>query len=404
MGNAVTDNAIWKLATPAQQGIWVLDKDDKLRPTYLIPTVLEFTGGVDNAILVESAQAALDRHPALRSRFRLDTTTLRVEYRTDGPAGEVGFIDALADGWTAEELDRLVNMLCWTPFDLATEPQARGEVIKADENTTLLVLTMHHISFDGWSRHLLVNEIIANYQAICRGERPATTMSIDPADVVVPPQPDAERVAAAVERLRGAPMTVELPYDRRPAHASVLGANLSVELDEELTGKVMAVAGQEGCTPFMTAVALLAGTLSRCSGQRDFLFALGWPGREDPATADAIGMFMCTLVLRVRFDDSTTWRELLRNARAGAMEAFMDSDVPLDSIAAALRPATRAAPRTRRDRQIPARRPGVHQVRPGPVRPAGPVRIGQPHDAGDRLPGGSVRSADDRNTAFRPTP
>ncbi|SMC75324.1 HxxPF-repeated domain-containing protein [Kibdelosporangium aridum] len=338
MGNAVTDNAIWKLATPAQQGIWVLDKDDKLRPTYLIPTVLEFTGGVDNAILAESAQAALGRHPALRSRFRLDTTTLRVEYRTDGPAGEVGFIDALADGWTAEELDRLVDMLCWTPFDLATEPQARGEVIKADENTTLLVLTMHHISFDGWSRHLLVNEVIANYQAISRGERPATTMSIDPADVVVPPQPDAERVAEAVERLRGAPMTVELPYDRRPAHASVLGANLSVELDEELTGKVMAVAGQEGCTPFMTAVALLAGTLSRCSGQRDFLFALGWPGREDPATADAIGMFMCTLVLRVRFDDSTTWRELLRNARAGAMEAFMDSDVPLDSIAAALNP------------------------------------------------------------------
>nr|CEL14433.1 non-ribosomal peptide synthetase [Kibdelosporangium sp. MJ126-NF4]CTQ88798.1 non-ribosomal peptide synthetase [Kibdelosporangium sp. MJ126-NF4] len=292
--------------------------------------------------MAESAGHALRRHPALRSRFRLDPVTQRVEYRTDGQPGEVGFIDAQADGWTAAELDRLVDVLCWTPFDLAHEAQARGEVIRLDDTTTLLVLTMHHISFDGWSRHLLVNEIIDGYQALSRGEPLDTSLSAHPADLIETPNPDvtARRVAEAVTRLRGAPLTVTLPYDRRPVpgETSVLGANLSIELDEELTGKVMAVATQEGCTPFMTAVALLAGTLSRCSGQRDFLFALGWPGREDPTTADAIGMFMSTLVLRVGLDDTTTWRELVHNARIGAMEAFMDCDVPLEPIATALNP------------------------------------------------------------------
>ncbi|ALG10934.1 hypothetical protein AOZ06_32230 [Kibdelosporangium phytohabitans] len=304
--------------------------------------MLEFTGQIDNAILAESAGHALNRHPALRSRFRLDLGTQRVEYRTDGPPGEVGFIDAQADGWSADELDRLVGVLCWTPFDLAEEAQARGEVIKVDDTTTLLVLTMHHISFDGWSRHLLVNEIIAGYQALRRGEALDPTPSAHPAGLVGPPPADvtAQRVAEAVDRLRGAPLTVTLPYDRCPApgESSVLGANLSIELDEELTGKVMAVAAQEGSTPFMTAVALLAGTLSRYSGQRDFLFAFGWPGREDPATADAIGMFMSTLVLRVGLDETTTWRELVRNARIGALEAFMDCDVPLEPIATALNP------------------------------------------------------------------
>jgi hypothetical protein len=340
--NVVTDDAVWHRATPAQQGIWVLDKDEKLRPTYLIPTVLAFAGVVDHAVLVAAAQAAVNRHPALRSRFGLDMQSRRVRYRTDGPPGNVGFIDAIADGWSADELDRLVDVLCWTPFDLADEAPARGEVIRVDEQSTLLVLTMHHIAFDGWSRHLLVDEITKTYQNMLRGHEPKLGTPGHPADLIRPTSKDglAERVGQVVERLRGAPMTVELPYDRRPAgEGSVLGANLSVGFDEELTGKVMAVAAQEGCTPFMMAVALLAGTLSRTTGQRDFLFALGWPGREDPAAAEAIGMFMATLVLRVEFDEATTWRELLRQARSGALEAFIDSDVPLDAVATALNPA-----------------------------------------------------------------
>ncbi|MFS8099207.1 condensation domain-containing protein [Lentzea alba] len=330
----------WRDATPAQQGIWVLDTDEKLRPTYLIPTVLEFTGALRHDLLVAAAQSAVSRHPALRSRFRLDTATRRVQYHTDGPPGEIGFIDAVADGWSAEELDGLVDVLCWTPFDLATEAQVRGEVVRVDETTTLLVLTMHHISFDGWSRHLLVDEVMSTYRCLLEGREPRLSPAAHPADLVtvLSGQELAERVDEAVERLRGAPTTIGLPYDRRSATPSVIGANLALELDAELSGAVLEVASQEGCTPFMTAVALLAGTFSRTTGQRDFLFALGWPGREDPATADAIGMFMSTLVLRVEFDDTTTWRELLACARSGALEAFMDCDVPLDAIATALNP------------------------------------------------------------------
>lgn len=343
MSDTVAADEIWRDATPAQQGIWVLDTDEKIRPTYLVPTVLEFAGTVDHAVLVDAVQLAVSRHPALRSRFQLDLRSHRVRYRSDGPAGVVGFIDAVAEGWSPEELDRLVEVLCCTPFDLATEAPVRAEVIRVDALTTLLVLTSHHIAFDGWSRHLLVDEITTTYRSMMVGQQPRLTAPVHPADLLVPvPRTTlTKRIGQVVERLRGAPMTVELPYDRRPAdgEASVLGANLSVELDEDLTGRLMAVATQEGATPFMTAVALLAGTLSRSTRQRDFLIAFGWPGREDPATADAIGMFMSTLVLRLAFDEATTWRELLRGARVAALEAFMDADVPLDAVATALNPS-----------------------------------------------------------------
>lgn len=342
MSSPPTTGTTWHEATPTQQGLWILDRIERLRPTYLLPSVVEFTGPVDHALLVASVQRAIARHPALRSRFRLDARLRRVEYRTDAEPAEAGFIDAAADGWTGEELDDLVEVLCYTPFDLAEEAPTRAEVIRVDDRTTLLVLNVHHIVFDGWSRGLLMDEIAAVYQGKLRGEEIELPPAAHPADVLSTPDPDdlAERVADVVERLRGAPMGVALPYDRDPASEdlSLLGADSATHLDADLTKQLVDVATTEGATLYMTGVALLAATLARMGGQRDFLFAVVWPGRDDPATADVVGMFMTTLVVRIGLDETTTWRELLRDARIAAMETFVDADVPLDAIAAALDP------------------------------------------------------------------
>jgi aryl carrier-like protein len=332
--------AIWYEATPTQQGLWILDRIERLRPTYLLPSVVEFTGPVDHDLLVDAARTALARHPALRSRFRLELARRRVEYRTDASPAEVGLIDAAGEGWSADELDMLVEAFCYTPFDLAEEPPARAEVIKVDSARTLLVLTVHHIVFDGVSRQLLMDEIVTIYQAGLRGEAPVLREPGHPADILgKPAEADVEeRVAEVVARLRDAPTDVELPYDGDPNadDLSMIGAGAATLLDAELTARLMTVAAQEGATAFMAGVAILAGTIARTSTQRDFLFAVVWPGRDDPASSDVIGMFMTTLVLRVGLTENTTWRELLRTARIGGMEAFIDSDVPLDAIAAAL--------------------------------------------------------------------
>ncbi|MEU2062601.1 condensation domain-containing protein [Streptomyces sp. NPDC013455] len=332
----------WYPATPTQQGIWILDRIERLRPTYLLPSVLEFTGPVDCLLLTSAVERAMGRHPALRSRFRLDAAAMRVEYRTDGSAPEVGFTDAVADDWSADEVERLVEALCYTPFELAEEAPARAEVIRLGADRTLLVLTVHHIVFDGVSRQLLVDEIGTVYRALARGAEPDLPTPAHPAQVQGASDDEglAERVAGVVERLRGAPTTVALPYDSDPEdpELSMIGATADLLLDAGLTQTVLSVARQEGCTVFMTGVALLAATLARTTGQTDFLFAVVWPGRDDPAAADVIGMFMTTLVVRVRIEPDTSWRELLRTARIAGMETFIDSDVPLDAIAAALDP------------------------------------------------------------------
>lgn len=331
---------VWYTANPAQKGLWVLDRVEQLRPTSLIPTIMEFTGPIDHPLLGRSVQRVLERHPSLRSRFRLNVERKQVEYRTDGAPAEVGFIDAEAENWSADELARLVDALCYTPFDLGDEPPVRAEVIRVDAAKTLLVLTVHHIVCDGWSRRLIMAEIAQVYRALAAGTAPVLSSLPHPAEVItmLGPNEVQERLPEVIDRLRGVPMEVEFPFSRTTDDTSLSGATTGTVFDEDLTEALLAAAEEEGCTPFMTAVALLAGTLARTGKQRDFLFAFGWPGRDDPAVADVIGMFMNTVVIRVSLEDTTTWREFLRDTRVAAMEAFIDGDVPLDAVTAGLRP------------------------------------------------------------------
>jgi len=332
---------VWYDATPAQQGLWILDRIERLRPAYLIPSVLEFSGPVDHDLLVSSVRRALARHPAMRSVFRLDIRRRQVEYRTDAPPPEVTFAAAPAGGWAPGELARRVEDRCYAPFDLAAEAPARAEVIGVDAETTLLVLTVHHIVFDGWSRRLVVAEIAELYRAALAGREPELAEPGHPAAVpaAAPEEELGARIEAVTDRLRGAPTGVMLPYDRLPEGESPLVSGIAaVGLDAGRTGALLAAATAEGCTAFMAAVALLAGTLARAGAQRDFLLGVVWPGRDDPAAHGVVGMLMNTVVLRVGVDENTTWRELLRRARTASIDAFVDGDVPLAPIAAALDP------------------------------------------------------------------
>ncbi|MEU9701194.1 condensation domain-containing protein [Streptomyces sp. NPDC047981] len=334
---------VWYPATRVQKGIWVLDRDELLRPTQLVPTVVEFSGPVDHAALVTAVGRSLSRHPSLRARFRLDVKRRQVEYTTDGAPAEPGFLDAEAEGWTEEEVDNLVRALCSAPFDLAKDAPARAEVVRLGPERTLLVLNVHHIIFDGVSRGMLLDDIVALYRAVANGAEPLLTTPPHPASVVAERDSDAiaEQVAEVVDRLRGAPAEVRLPFTRtghEGTEESLLGATVADSLDPATTARIMEIAAREGCTPFMVGVALLAATLARTGPQRDFLIAFAWPGRDDPATADVIGMFMTTVVLRVTVDADDTWHDLLGGVRIAGMEAFVDSDVPLDAVSAALNP------------------------------------------------------------------
>lgn len=88
----------------------------------------------------------------------------------------------------------------------------------------------------------------------------------------------------------------------------------------------------------MAAPALLAAALARTGGQRDFLFAFPWAGRESAARTEAVAVLIRTLVLRIDLRDDPTWRELLSSVRKESLMSYRYADVPFEELVAGLDP------------------------------------------------------------------
>jgi non-ribosomal peptide synthetase component F/NRPS condensation-like uncharacterized protein len=314
-------------STAAQQRFWSIDRLPWLRSAYLVPTVVEFTGAVDAARLRTAVRTVLGRHPALRSRFSLDRKQRAVFYRTDAPEPEVTLVDAAA--WPEDELWRTVGEESWTGFDLARDALARARLLRRSDGSVVLVIVAHHIVFDGWSRHLVLEQIGAAYRGAELAEpvHPAGQEDTDE-DVV---RSHTEAVIAALD---GAPVDVALPRDRpRPPMQETLGATVRESLGAERTRKLRAIAANNGCTTFMVTVALYAVAIARIGGQRDMVMALPWSDRNGSRSETAVGMFVDTLALRMDVSGELTWPDLLARARGVCAHTFRHSAARFDTVA-----------------------------------------------------------------------
>jgi NRPS condensation-like uncharacterized protein len=56
------------------------------------------------------------------------------------------------------------------PFDLQDVPLIRGTLIQLDREEHILLLTVHHIAVDAWSKGVLFQELAALYQAFSQGQ------------------------------------------------------------------------------------------------------------------------------------------------------------------------------------------------------------------------------------------
>ncbi|MGC4806552.1 condensation domain-containing protein [Micromonospora sp. DT233] len=320
-----------QVTSPAQQRFWSVDRLPWLRQAYLVPTVVDLAGEIDVERLRAAVEAVLARHPALRARFELDRRQRRVYHRTDGPAGDVTLVDAA--GWTDEQVGEAVAQWSWAGFDLARAAPARAHLLDRGERGVTLVVVVHHIVFDGWSRQLLMRQIGAAYRGEELPEPVAETGHTDPDDTA---QSDTR---AVVQALTDAPVDVVLPYDRgRGENQETRAGRLTCDLDPTRADRLRKVAADAGCTMFMVSAALLAVALARVGGQRDFLFAFPWSQRTGARRADAVGLFIDTLVLRADASGEPTWPELLARVRDAANLSFRHSAAPFDAVAGALHP------------------------------------------------------------------
>jgi amino acid adenylation domain-containing protein len=324
-----------------QERMWF---EERLRPggtAYHMPVVSRIRGPLDPAALHQAVNAVAARHAALRI----------VIEETDGvpaqrvlPAAEVPLqltdLAMLSDPGRAAAA--AVEREAARSFDFARGPLLRTRLLRVAPDEHVLVVTVHHIVFDGVSVGIFHEELSAEYARALDGpaaKRPAPRGQFDEA-VRAGHKERGPRQLAGLQGwwqhyLADVPGALDLPVDGLdPAvgDRAVLGARRSLDLGAELSEAVARLGRAHGTTLFMTILSAFGVVLSRHIGARRLL--VGTPmsirGARDHGT---LGCFLITLPVRFEVEPDEGFDALLSRTRSNALQAFAHNTMPLQKLA-----------------------------------------------------------------------
>jgi len=331
-----------------QEAMWLQQSRDPTNRMYHGVAGLLVHGRLDRGALARAATKIVDRHEVLRSAFVRDGDTL---YQTVAPPDcfACTFVDL--PRMDASELhsrcEALVEAEYARPFDLARAPLLRVSIGSSGSDAHVVLITTHHIVFDGWSMAVLIGELETLYAAYVDGGSACDPELPDPelqyADYA---EWERERIDAAAlvaaaadwrRRLDGAPITT-FPADRRRGPETTYnGHTLHWRLPSNLTQALRDLVHREQASLFMVMVTALSVVLGRWTGVWDVVVGTAVANRR-PEVAGVIGCFVNSVVVRTDLR-GVTGREALARVRASTLAAYEQAEVPFERVVEAVQPA-----------------------------------------------------------------
>ncbi|ARU60228.1 hypothetical protein CBW65_03505 [Tumebacillus avium] len=326
----------------SQQRLWVLEQLIPGLTAYNIPYAVRLTGVLHHAQFETALHEMIKRHESFRTTFS-DANGEPEQVIGEAVPTPLAVVDLthLSGAAQAEEVTRLVQAENTTAFDLRNGPLIRYQLLKLGEQEHVLLLTLHHIISDGWSRGILTQELTQLYAALVSGKAPALPhLPLQYADFAawqrkflqeeLGPQLDYWK-----NLLGGDLPALQLPTDRprpRPPMQTFNGAQLTFRLPREVGDKLIHLSQKQGATLFMTLLAAFQTLMMHYSGQQDFAVGTPIANRNRQDTESIIGFFVNTLALRADLSGNPTFLELIGRAKESALGAFANQDVPFEKI------------------------------------------------------------------------
>ncbi|HYK42696.1 MAG TPA: condensation domain-containing protein [Thermoanaerobaculia bacterium] len=331
----------------AQQRLWFLDQLDPGNPAYNDQVAVSLIGPLN----IEALQAALSeivrRHEMLRTRFAIREGEPR---QIVSPAAPVRLtrldFETLSPEERQAEALRVASREAEHRFELSTGPLIRTILIRLASEEHVLILTMHHIVTDGWSKGVLFRELAHLYGSLSRGEPSSLPeLPIQYRDFAswqrewMRGNALHSQLSYWTARLGGRLPVLELPTDRpRPKNPSFKGMRQSLLIPREAATALKALGFDYGTTLYMTLLAAFEVLVHRYTGQEDIVLGTTITGRTHVETEDLIGFFVNLLVLRTDVSGNPRFCDLLQRVREVALGAYAHQELPFERLVEELRP------------------------------------------------------------------
>ena len=276
-----------------QKGLYVLQQTHPDMGAYNLPLCLRIVGDLDVSMLQAAWDSVLDQYPLLTARIvERDGTlwhALSHECRT---VVQRHALPAPDDRTLADFLQKRSK----APFDLTRGPLTRVDLIARGERGFILLLTIHHIVFDGTSAVILIRFLFSRYRELCGGDAAALAgaprgyQQFVEWETALLASPKAARHAAYWrEQLAGELTKFELlPDGPRAASPRFAGRTLIEELPEALCRGVFELSKTHSVAPSVVFLAAFQLLLHKYTNANDVIVGMPFVGRAAQRFADEV--------------------------------------------------------------------------------------------------------------------
>ncbi|MDP3135848.1 MAG: amino acid adenylation domain-containing protein [Burkholderiaceae bacterium] len=334
-------------ASFAQQRLWFLEQLAEGSPQHNLAVVCRLSGALDAAAMERAFDEMVRRHAILRTTLVWQDERLLQKVHPAAPFTlAVDTVETPGAQEREAAAHRLAAQEAAARFDLSQPPLLRARLLRLAAAEHWLVLTVHHLAFDGWSFEVFMAELATLYQAFTHTPAlpaPLPLPRLQYADFAAWQQRwlDAATLAAQLahwkRELAGPLPVLQLPADRARMHRGPReGASLRFELSTALTDALKALAADAGVTAFTLLLTAFKIFLHRYSGEEDLIVGTPIAQRSSPELAAMIGPLLNTLALRSDLSGEPTFRALLARVDATALRALSHQDLPFEQLVEAL--------------------------------------------------------------------
>ncbi|GAB2578850.1 hypothetical protein GCM10027168_09660 [Streptomyces capparidis] len=300
--------------SPVQEGMLFHTMAAPGQGLYTEVTTFRVAGRLDVAALTAAWQAAIARHPALRTAFvhqrissphQVVLTAAELPVRVRDLTAEAG---PARDTAVAAELDACRGR----PFDLTRPPLMRLLVLRLP-GEDLVVWSYHHMVLDGWSAALVLAEVTADATGAGH-DRPAPPPFREYVTWLRRQDPERDRAfwSAYLAGYRE-PALLTFPGVRPGALPSGTFRTVAASLPAPVHTALRELAAAHSTTLGSLVEAAWGGTVARCSGRQDVVVGVTVSGRPPglPGAERIVGTLINTVPVRVRTDPEQTAHDWL---------------------------------------------------------------------------------------------
>jgi len=315
-----------------QKGLYILQSLHPDMGAYNVPVCFRIDGPLDTGILTKAWEYVLEQFPILTARvIEKDGTLyhrLDDDCKTTIQQRNVDFRD------DAEFLS-FVRKQAKQPFDLNRGPLTRIELFVRDNQGPVLLLTVHHIVFDGASAAIVMRWLRELYQQLSAGHpvrlshKPGYEKFVAWEEAMLASTDGAGHARYWRQQLEGELPAVELPTDfpRRPS-ASFEGETLVEELPRDLSRSVGELSKAQSLPASVIFLGVFQLLLHRYTNQEDIIVGMPVMGRAAQQFAEDVGYFINMVPIRARCDGRSGMIEFLRALRGRMLDALYHSSYP----------------------------------------------------------------------------